>query len=93
MPEDIDIPRFIRINFDKKTISATAESGLARSTQIKRMERIDGKLILQGAEDGRESVRDGVGWSMAIVEETGSFVLTASGDHVGFVVFGAFTPQ
>jgi hypothetical protein len=93
MAEEIDIPRFIRINFDEKTISATAKSGVVRSTQIKRMEHIDGKLILQGAEDGVEGVRDGLGWSMAIAEDTGRFVLTASGDQVGFVVFGAFTTQ
>jgi hypothetical protein len=29
---------------------------------------------------------------MAIAEETGKAVLTASGDQVGFVVFGACTP-
>jgi len=56
------------------------------------MELIDGKLILQGAEDGVEGVRDGVGWTMAIAQETGKAVLTASGDQVGFVVFGACTP-
>jgi hypothetical protein len=32
-----------------------------------------------------------VGWSLAIAEDTGKMVLTASGDDVGFVVFGACT--
>jgi hypothetical protein len=58
---------------------------------IERLEQVDGKLIIQGAEDGIEGVRDGVGWSAAIAQETGKMVLTASGDEVGFVVFGACT--
>jgi hypothetical protein len=44
---------------------------------------------LQGAEDGYEKMRDGLGWTMAISEETGQLVLTASGEQVAFVVFGA----
>jgi len=58
-------------------------------SRIENLEHIDGKLILQGAEDGYKEVRDGAGWSMAISEETGKMVLTESGDQVGFVIFGA----
>jgi hypothetical protein len=47
---------------------------------------------LQGAEDGYEKMRDGLGWTMAISEESGQVVLTASGDQVAFVVFGAALP-
>ena len=42
--------------------------------------------------DGVEGVRDGLGWTLAIAEDTGKAVLTASGDKVGFVIFGACTP-
>jgi hypothetical protein len=55
------------------------------------LEHIDGKLIIEGAQDGIENVRDGLGWTMAINEESGEMVLTAAGDRVGFVVFGACT--
>jgi len=89
--EEVGIPRFIKINFKEKNITATQASGSKKSTTIKNSEHIDGKLILQGAEDGIEGVRDGVGWSIAIAEDTGSMVLSASGDDVGFVVFGACT--
>lgn len=54
-------------------------------------EEVDGKLMLQGAEDGRRGERDGVGWSMAVSKDRGDMVLTASGDGVAFVVFGACT--
>jgi hypothetical protein len=89
--EDVGIPYFLKINFKEKKISATQSDGNIRSTEIENLERIDGKLIIQGAEDGIEGVRDGVGWSLAISEETGKTVLTASGDEVGFVIFGACT--
>jgi hypothetical protein len=89
--EDISIPNFFKINFKEKTISATRTDGSKRSTAIENFEKIDGKIIIQGAEDGIEGVRDGVGWSLAIAEETGKTVLTASGDEVGFVIFGACT--
>ncbi|UCF94594.1 MAG: hypothetical protein JSW39_10685 [Desulfobacterales bacterium] len=91
--ESIRLPQFLRINFAEKKIGAASGGEGAPTTSIKTMEHIDGKLILNGAEDGIEGVRDGLGWSMAIAEETGKMVLTASGDEVGFVVFGACLAQ
>jgi hypothetical protein len=88
---DVGIPDFIRINFEGKKISATQASGDKRSTDIEKFEKVDGKVMIQGAEDGIEGVRDGVGWSLAIAEDSGKMVLTASGDEVGFVIFGACT--
>ena len=90
--ESINLPQFFTINFKKNLITGTRPSGEALITQIERREGIDKKLIIQGAEDGREGERDGVGWSIAIAEDTGKLVLTASGDQVGFVVFGACIP-
>jgi len=84
--EDVDFPTFIRINVKKKTISATEDFGRAVTTEIKNIERSEGRLILQGFEEGR-------GWSLALSETTGKMVLTASGDQAGFVVFGACTPR
>ena len=91
--EEVRIPDFLRINFVKKTISAPQWGKSQNPSKIENLERIDGKLILQGAEDGIRDVRDGVGWSMAISEETGKMVLTGSGDQFGLVVFGACTPR
>lgn len=89
--EEVGIPHFLKINFKSKKITATHTGGSKRSTDIENLEKIDGKVIIQGAEDGAEGVRDGVGWSLAIANETGKMVLSASGDDVGFVVFGACT--
>ena len=92
-PESMDLPRFLKIDFAKKTIGPAAANNTKPASAIERMELVDGKLILQGAEDGYQSVRDGLGWTIAIVEDTGRVVMTASGDQVAFVVFGACLPQ
>jgi hypothetical protein len=89
---EVRLPRFLKIDFAKKTIRPARGGGDIPDTVIERSERVDGKLILQGAEDGYAEMRDGLGWTMAISEESGLVVLTTSGDEVGFVVFGACTP-
>ena len=89
--EEVGIPHFFKIDFKSKKISATRADGSKRSTDIENFEKVDSKVIIQGAEDGVKDVRDGVGWSAAIAEDSGKMVLTASGDDVGFVVFGACT--
>ena len=89
--EEVFLPQFMKIDVKKKEISAVPPTETPAS-KIERMETVDGKLILQGAEDGRESIRDGVGWTMAIAQDTGKVVLTSSGDEVAFIVFGASTP-
>ena len=80
--KSVDLPRFLKIDFTKKTIGPAPESDARPASIIDRMERVDGKLILQGAEDGYASVRDGLGWTIAIAEDTGGVVMTASGDQV-----------
>ena len=91
-PASVELPQFMKIDFTKKTIRPAAAGDETPATVIERQEVVDGKLILQGAEDGYEKMRDGLGWTMAISEESGQVVLTASGDQVAFVVFGAALP-
>ncbi len=89
----VDAPDFFRINFKKKIITTTKHGNNQRTTKIERSETVDGKLILQGVEDGREDIRDGLGWSLSIAEPSGRMVLTASGENEAFVIFGACTPD
>ena len=91
--DSINAPRFLKINFKEKSINEPAAGEQRPTTRIERMERVDGKLILQGAEESIEGVRDGLGWSLSISEDSGDIVLTGSGDQVGFVIFGACIPQ
>ena len=93
-PASAELPQFMKIDFTNKTISpATGDDESPNSTSIERQEVVDGKLILQGAEDGYDKMRDGLGWTMAISEENGQVVLTASGEQVAFVIFGASLPM
>lgn len=87
------MPQFLIVDCKKMTISPLPPIAGRRDTIIKRMERINGKLFLQGADGGIENVRDGVGWTAEISEDTGRAVVTASGDDVGFVIFGACLPR
>ncbi|MBW7898847.1 hypothetical protein B188_11090 [Candidatus Brocadiaceae bacterium B188] len=91
--EEMEMPQFLIVDCKKMTISPLPPIAGRRDTIIKRMERINGKLFLQGADGGIENVRDGVGWTAEISEDTGRAVVTASGDDVGFVIFGACLPR
>jgi hypothetical protein len=85
-PESVNIPDFFIVNTQEKLIGAINSD---RTTPVERVEHLDGKLVLQGADDGVEDVRDGLAWSMAISEDTGKMVLSAAGDGFAMVVFGA----
>ena len=88
-PASIQLPQFLKIDFAKKVILPAADDDSTPPTKIERHEVVDGKFILQGAEDGYDELRDGLGWTMAISQDSGQVVLTASGDQVAFVIFGA----
>jgi hypothetical protein len=91
-PESVAVPQFFTVDFEKKTVRPAGKVEGDRSSAIKRMERIGGKLILQGADEGIQDMRDSVGWTAAVTEETGKFVVTAAGDQEAFIVYGACLP-
>lgn len=91
-PEEINLPRFFRIDFEKKNIVSAVPGDDRPPSPIERMETVDGKLILQGAEDGYEKSRDGLGWTLAISQESGNAVFTAAGEDAALVIFGATVP-
>ena len=90
-PASVNLPDFFLIDTGKKLISAAPESASTSTTAIERVEHLDGKLMLQGADDGIKDVRDGAGWTMSINETTGKMVMTTAGDGFAVVIFGACT--
>ena len=80
---DVNLPDFLEVDAANNVISGTAAK-----TPIERIEHLDGKLILQGADDGIEEVRDGIAWTMVINEDTGKMILNASDDKFSVVAFG-----
>jgi hypothetical protein len=87
LPSEVGAPDFFLIDVSAKSVQGLGGGG--RTSAIRGVTMIDEKLMLQGAEDGLEGVRDGLGWSAAITQDSGRFVLSASGEGVAFVVFGA----
>ena len=85
--ESVGAPRLLQLDLAAGTIATSGADG--RVSSIENHELVDGKLIVQGIEDGAEGVRDGIGWSIAITEQAGHMVASASGDDVGFVIFGS----
>jgi len=92
-PASVNLPNFFQMDFKAREIENLTGSENKRTSKIKAMEVLDGKLFLQGADDGIEGVRDGLAWSISISQDTGRLVLSASGDSEAFVVFGACTPR
>ena len=78
----VDIPHFFKIDFKEKKISGKRADGQLRITDIMDMARIDGKLILQGVQEGKA-------WNMVISESDGMATITVSDNQAGFVIFGA----
>ena len=85
-PEELNIPNFIQVDLEGKTLSTTKASGENRVTPIKHVERGDGLIIFQGIENGRA-------FSWVIDEATGTVSVAVAVEHAGVVVFGACTPM
>jgi hypothetical protein len=79
-----ELPGFMFVDFEKKLIRATDESGHKEVSPIKNLEQTEKQIILQGVENHR-------GWSAAIDRQTGRMTVTSAGSDVSFMIFGACT--
>jgi hypothetical protein len=84
-PDQLQIPRFITVDFRAKRLSGRTADGELH-TAIQNVRSVDGKQILQGAENGR-------GWSIVIDEQTGDLSAAIADQSAGFLLFGACTPK
>ncbi len=78
---EIELPRFVRIDFEKSSIISLDKNVKRAGTEIRQIEQLEGITILQGIEQR--------GWSIALGQESGSLTLSAAGDGHGFIVFGS----
>lgn len=88
-PQSVNLPNFFNVDAGNKVLTGKHDGGIDASTPVERSEHLDGKLILQGGDDGIEGVADGTGWTMVIDENTGKMSMTASGNGYVVVAFGA----
>jgi hypothetical protein len=88
---DLQDIRHLKVDMTQKTVTlAHVETGL--SSHIDRLDTVDGKLIMQGIEDGRPDEIDGGGWTMSIDQTYGTMVFTQAGGSAAFVGFGGCVP-
>jgi hypothetical protein len=78
-PEEVNLPTFVRVDVPGR---ALASPDGKRTAEVKTVTRLDGRLILQGAQNGR-------GWNVAVVEETGKLSAAVADGEDAFVVYGA----
>ena len=83
-PQDLNIPQFVVIDAKKMTLSTTKASGENRFTPIRTLQRDNGKLILQGIEQGRA-------FGFVIDEASGLLTASVARDGLSVSVFGACT--
>lgn len=92
-PETVGLPKKFIIDFKSRRMRGTPDSLVRRVVRIKRIDHIEDKLILQGADEGVAGTTGGVGWSLAIEKATGKAVLSAAGSGIAYVAFGTCTPS
>lgn len=82
----LNLPQFVKLDFAKKQVTATRESGNDKTSAIANVAHANGHMILQGVDSG-----SGRGWSLVLEEDTGRMTASAVGDEEGMLIFGACT--
>jgi hypothetical protein len=91
-PEAVALPDFFAIDLAGKSISSVGTTDVTASP-IERVERLNGKLILQGGDASGDNPRGGVGWTLTLNEDDGKLVIAGVGDGFALVVFGSCVQQ
>lgn len=81
----LNIPQFINVDLEGKSLSTTAASGENRRTPLTSVERRDGHVLMHGYEAGRA-------FTLLIPELTGQASFASVGEDRSVMVFAACTP-
>ncbi len=92
-PDQIEGVSHLDIDFSKKLVTRAGEKSAQKSVIESMKTNIDGKLIIQGIEDGGAGVRDGAGWNISIMEPEGTMVLAVASDGFAIVGMGGCVPK
>lgn len=80
--EEMNFPRFIRVDPKAKTITANEPGG--RMAAVHDIVSVDGKFVMYGGQLGR-------GWSAVVAAESGKMSVSVVDEKATFVIFGACT--
>lgn len=81
----VELPQFLKVDVGGNQITGTRPNGEILKAVIDKVQHVEDRMVLQGIEGH-------LVWSVLVGEDTGDMTLTAGGDKVGFVAFGACTP-
>jgi hypothetical protein len=85
LPWNLNVPAFIEVDLDKKTLATTAASDENRTTAIEHLDRRDGIIVFHGFEMGQA-------FSWVIDEKSGRVAVAIAADGAAVSVFGTCTP-
>lgn len=86
LPWNLNIPDFIEVDLEARTLGTTAASRLNRTTAIEHLSRSDGVIVFHGFEMERA-------FSWVISEATGRLTVAVATDGRSVAVFGSCTPM
>jgi hypothetical protein len=87
--EMVNLPDFFHVDFAAEQISAAGVRRAGNTTPIERVERLGGRLLLQGGELSDENPNGGIGWSMIVDESSGRMSLSGVALEFALVANGA----
>lgn len=88
LAEEVNAPTFMRIDLKNKQLLVRKDG---EPTEIEHVEEIEGRIVMQGVEEGNPNVDDGTGWTLTIEKDTARMVATVSMRQAAVVMFGACT--
>ena len=80
--EHVHLPPFIKVNFAEKTLVGANND--AQEAAVENMQHANGRLVMHGGKEGR-------GWSLVILGDTGQMSAVVADGDGAFVIFGACT--
>ena len=88
IPEEVSVPTFFRLDLKKGTVHVLKSE---EPNQAEHYEEVDGRIVMQGVEDGLPEEVDGTAWTLMVEQSTGRMVGTAATRQAAIVIFGACT--
>jgi hypothetical protein len=84
-PWKLNIPDFVKLDLRGKRLQTTAASSDKRETPLQTVQRVDGKILIQGSQGERA-------FSWLITETSGEGTLSVAGVGQGVTIFTVCTP-
>lgn len=81
LPQEVNLPGIVRLDFGKKTITLLDEGRRGESTAMRNVTARDGRIVLQGFEARAFSIQ--------IAQKTGALTAAIADEGYGFLVFGS----